>query len=70
MPTWWTFAKRMDPIQFPGTIEDDEDIQVDESDSDEEEVSPQPLFCLVFAAYNISFGQSGMNFACRSLSIL
>ena len=46
MPTWWIFAEleRMDPIQFPGTIEDDEDIQIDESDSDEEEVTPKLLF--------------------------
>ena len=28
----------MDPLQFPRTIEDDEDIEIEESDSEEEEV--------------------------------
>lgn len=30
--------RMMDPLVFPGTIEDDEEVEVEESDSDEEEV--------------------------------
>ena len=45
------FLQKMDSPQFPGTIEDTEEIQMEESDSDEEEVTPQLLFCLVFSLY-------------------
>ena len=41
----------MDPLEFPGTIEDGEDVQVEESDSDEEEVTQLLLFTLLFALW-------------------
>ena len=34
----------MDPLEFPRTIEDDEEVEVEESDSDEEEVALKLLF--------------------------
>ena len=39
--------RMMDPLVFPGTIEDDEEVEVEESDSDEEEVLNFEALCFI-----------------------
>ena len=61
---------RMDPLEFPGTIEDGEDIQVEESDSDEEEVTQLLLYftvrpvVVVHVSFQLWRSHHG-SFACR-----